>query len=129
MAFVVVGNQKGFATDLGVCGAYYGYYPQNCSVPNVPRSALKVVVVGEVAAGCMTWVHSGRAADADRVGQHPCCDVRRVQERREAIPVMAIHVMENSAGREASLLDGALKLPAAHVPSFPPLPVRGERSS
>ena len=47
-----------------------------------------------------------------------------VQERCEAIPVM-----ENSAGSEASFLDGALQVPAAHIPSFPPLPACRGRSS
>ena len=58
----VAGNQKSLATDLAVCRAYYGYYPQNCSVPNLPRSATKVVVrvavVREVTADCTTWVRS-----------------------------------------------------------------------
>ena len=121
-AFVVAGNQKGFATDLEVSGAYCAYYPQNCCVPNAPTLAVRVVVKG-VAAGCMTSVRSGRAAYADRAGQHPCYDARWVQERHEATPVM-----ENFVGREASFLDEALKLPAAHVPSLLPLPARGGRS-
>lgn len=123
-AFVAAGNQKDFAIGFEVCGACCGYYPQNCSVPNAPRSVAKVVVKG-VAAGCKTWVRSGRVVDADRADQHPCADAHWVQERREATPVMENFV----GGGRASPPDGALKLPAAHVPSLPPLPARGERSS
>ena len=120
--FVVERNQQGFVTDLEACGAYYGYYPPNYSVPSAPTSAEKSVRK-VAAAGSATSVHSGRVAYADLVGHSLCSDARCVQETHEASPAM-----ESTVGRLVNPLDGALNPLAAHVLSLPPLPAHAWHS-
>lgn len=97
---VVAADQQGSVIDLEACGAYYGCYPPNCSVPNAPKSAEKVVAKG-VAVGCATPVRSGTAAYEDLVGHYLYSDAW-IQGTREVTPVM-----ESGVGRRENPLDGA----------------------